>query len=63
MIVDLDAEAGKTSTMTHYFQIRQTKTVRLQYLHAYLKKEASWDSHVLECMSEFVVCLQGTRKQ
>lgn len=56
--VDLDAEAGKTGApgrqSLYYCVIRQTKTLHMEYLGAYLQRKVSWDSTVLECMSTFI---------
>ena len=53
--VDLDAEAGKTAVpgrqSMYYCVIRQTKTLHMEYLGAYLQRKVSWDSTVLECMN------------
>ncbi|KAI2616817.1 Piwi-domain-containing protein [Hypoxylon sp. NC1633] len=38
--------------------IRQTTTVRLSYLKAYLQGKIAWDSHVLECMNFFDHCIR-----
>ncbi|KAI1101620.1 Piwi-domain-containing protein [Jackrogersella minutella] len=42
----------------YYLSIRQTTTVRLSYLKAYLQGKISWDNHVLECMNFFDHCLR-----
>ncbi|RYP69891.1 hypothetical protein DL771_005834 [Monosporascus sp. 5C6A] len=53
--VDLDREAGREPSdrrpSAYYCVIKYTKTVRLDYLRAYLQGKASWDSHLLECMN------------
>ncbi|KAI1371293.1 Piwi-domain-containing protein [Hypoxylon crocopeplum] len=66
--VDLDSLKDKAEhqdiakkiaqTSVFYLIIRQTKTIRLSYLKAYLQGKISWDSHVLECMNFFDHCLR-----
>ena len=59
--VDLDAEAGKTTTSdrqsNYYCVIKQTKVLHMEYLTSYLQKKVSWDATVLECMSKFGVAV------
>ena len=59
--VDLDAEAGKPSVPgregKYYCVIKQTKVLHMEYLTSYLQQKVSWDSTVLECMSEFIMHL------
>ncbi|KAI5863615.1 Piwi-domain-containing protein [Durotheca rogersii] len=42
----------------YYLTIRQTKTIRLSYLKAYLQGKIPWDAHVLECMNFFDHCMR-----
>lgn len=59
--VDLDVAKGRASTGRNHFYcvIKFTKSIRLEYLTAYLNHKASWDTTVLECMSKFVWFLYG----
>ncbi|KAI0129177.1 Piwi domain-containing protein [Xylariales sp. AK1849] len=52
--VDLDAEAGKTPIGrdgVFKITIREATKIRMQYLKAYLSRQADWDNPVLECMN------------
>ncbi|KAI0121915.1 Piwi-domain-containing protein [Daldinia grandis] len=53
---DIAKQVGKTSVYS--LTIRQTATIRLSYLKAYLQGKISWDAHVLECMNFFDHCLR-----
>lgn len=52
--VNLDEERGKPANEnnTYYVIIRNTGTIRLNALRAYLEGKMDWDNSVLECMSE-----------
>ncbi|KAI8960336.1 Piwi-domain-containing protein [Daldinia sp. FL1419] len=53
---DIAKKLEKTSVYS--LTVRQTKTIRLSYLRAYLQGKISWDTHVLECMNFFDHCLR-----
>lgn len=59
--VDLDKLAGKAPrpgrSGIYTFRIRQSTSIRMQSLKSYLEGQASWDKHVLECMSKFLESL------
>ncbi|OAA54541.1 eukaryotic translation initiation factor [Niveomyces insectorum RCEF 264] len=56
--IDLDAENGKTPREgmprnEFTMQIKQTSTIYLEALVAYLRGTNAWDTHILECMNFF----------
>src|SRR6266566_869906 len=54
-MIDLDDEQGRISRGDNkfYFVMRQTGTIYLEALRAYLQGVAEWDNHILECMNFF----------
>lgn len=55
ILVDMDEEKGQKPRpgRNNRFEVilKSTTTIRLQALDSYLKGEADWHNHVLECMS------------
>lgn len=55
MAVDLDQEADKKGQNgVFYISITKTAVIRMEMLKAYIAKKASWDDHILACMSKFL---------
>ena len=52
---NIDEEKGRPANdkNTFYVHIRNTGTIRLNALRAYLQGEMDWDNSVLECMSTY----------
>jgi eukaryotic translation initiation factor 2C len=55
MTINIDEHKGRESNDKNTFHVilRNTGTIRLNSLRAYLNGEMDWDTSVLECMSEF----------
>ncbi|KAI1111144.1 Piwi domain-containing protein [Nemania sp. NC0429] len=62
--VTVDLDAGRPNTgrggrsNVFFLKVKQSTTVRLQYLHQYLQGKIGWDNHVLECMNFFDHCMR-----
>jgi len=55
MTINIDEHKGRESNDKNTFHVilRNTGTIRLAALRAYLQGELDWDNSVLECMSKF----------
>lgn len=54
LTIDLDADRPNRrvgNNGVYFFKVKQSATIRLEYLRKYLQGEIGWDNHVLECMS------------
>jgi eukaryotic translation initiation factor 2C len=56
-LINIDEHKGRPSDDRNTFNVtlRNTGTIRLAALRAYLQGEMDWDNSVLECMSEFSI--------
>lgn len=66
--VDLDADRPNRRRVgtsgVFFLKVKQSTTIKLEYLHQYLQGNIGWDNHVLECMNFFDHCIrQGSSEK